>query len=182
MRIAGLLPIVTWLLAAGCVRLPQGPNVMVLPGTGKSFDQFTMDDAVCRRWAEQRIGESPTHTADTTAATGAAIGTVVGAAGGAAIGAAAGNPAMGAAAGAGAGLLGGSLAGATDAETARWTMQRRYDFAYMQCMYARGNQIPVPRGSWPTSAPPAGSVPTSNPPPDVPPPPPGSPPAPPPGM
>ena len=90
MRIAGLLPIVTWLLAAGCVRLPQGPNVMVLPGTGKSFDQFTMDDAVCRRWAEQRIGESPTHTADTTAATGAAIGTVVGAAGGAAIGAAAG--------------------------------------------------------------------------------------------
>jgi hypothetical protein len=53
------------------------------------------------------------------------------------------------------------------------TAQQRYDFAYQQCMYARGHQIPAARGS---AARPAGTTaaPTS-----PPPPPPGSPPAPP---
>jgi hypothetical protein len=38
--------------------------------------------------------------------------------------------------------------------------QRRYDMAYMQCMYAKGHQVPVPGGrpgynsSAPTSPPP----------------------------
>jgi hypothetical protein len=53
------------------------------------------------------------------------------------------------------------------------TIQQRYDFAYQQCMYARGHQIPAARGS---AARPAGTTaaPTS-----PPPPPPGSPPSPP---
>jgi len=40
---------------------------------------------------------------------------------------------------------------ATDAET---TKQWRYDMTYLQCMYAKGNQIPVPSGMFaPTTAP-----------------------------
>ena len=183
MRNSWLLPIVAGLSLAGCMRLPAGPNVMVLPGAGKDFDQFNADDFLCRRWAAQRIGQTATRAANDTAVTGAAVGTALGAAAGAAIGAASGNPAAGAAVGAGAGLVGGGLVGASEAESVHWTMQRRYDVAYMQCMYAKGNQIPVPRGSRPMSAWPAPPpAPRRSAPERVPPPPPGPPPAPPPGQ
>ena len=133
----------------GCMQVPNGPNVMVLPGAGKSFDQFNYDDAVCRDWASRQVGVRASRAANDTAVGTAAAGTVLGAATGAAIGAASGNPATGAAVGAGAGLLGGTLVGASNAEAAHATVQHRYDVAYMQCMYAKGNQIPVPRGSRP---------------------------------
>lgn len=175
-----LLLIVGGSLFAGCVHVPAGPNVMVLPGAGKDFDQFSVDDAVCRDWAARQIGVRASRAANDTAVATAAAGTVLGAATGAAIGAASGNPATGAAVGAGAGLLGGSLVGASSAEEVHWTMQRRYDVAYVQCMYAKGNQVPVPRGSRARSGygpppPPRGRG-TS-----IPPPPPGAPPSPPPG-
>jgi hypothetical protein len=142
-----LVPIVTGLLLAGCVRVPTGPNVMVLPGRAKSFDEFRADDWSCREFAGYQTGTTPNNAGAASAASGAAIGTVVGAATGAAIGAASGNPATGAAVGAGAGLLGGSILGADSAERSQYAVQHRYDVAYMQCMYAKGNQIPVPRGS-----------------------------------
>jgi hypothetical protein len=69
----------------GCASTPTGPSVMVLPGAGKTMDQFQADDARCRQIATSELQrERP--------------GTV---------------PA-----------------------------QQRYDMAYMQCMYAAGNQIP----------------------------------------
>jgi hypothetical protein len=37
------------LLPAGCATVPTGPSVMVLPGSGKNFEQFQADDGVCRR-------------------------------------------------------------------------------------------------------------------------------------
>jgi len=61
---------------------------------------------------------------------------------GAAIGAASGNPGTGAAIGAGTGLLGGTAVGAGSGQAYGWEAQRRYDIAYQQCMYAKGNQIP----------------------------------------
>jgi hypothetical protein len=180
MRRALAAPLVAGVLLAGCVTVPSGPSVMVLPGTGKSFEQFQTDDLVCRQWAAQRTGITPGQASAGSAASGAIVGTVVGAAAGAAIGAAAGNPAMGAAVGAGTGLLGGSVAGAGAAESSGYVTQRRYDMTYMQCMYARGNQIPVSRGS--ELARPAPPPPPPPPlPPDVPPPPAGPPPPPPPG-
>jgi hypothetical protein len=136
-------------LLAGCATVPSGPSVMVLPGTGKSFELFQADDGVCRQWAAQQIGITPGRASAGAAATGAAVGTVVGAAAGAALGAAAGSPATGAAAGAGVGLLGGTVAGASRAESTGYAAQRRYDITYMQCMYAKGHQIPVARGSQP---------------------------------
>jgi hypothetical protein len=165
------------LLLGGCATLPSGPNVMVLPGTGKTFEQFQTDDVVCRQWAAQHTGITPGQASAKSTAGGAAIGTVVGAAAGAAIGAAAGSPATGAAAGAGVGLLGGTAAGAGRAEGSSYDVQQRYDRAYMQCMYAKGNQIPV-AGGYSAPAPPPPPAPL---PPGVPLPPSGAPPSPPPG-
>ncbi len=171
------------LLLPACVKVPTGPNVMVLPGSGKDFEQFQGDDAVCRRWALQQCGATVKSSTNDSAVAGAAVGTVVGAASGAAIGAAAGNAGAGAAVGSGVGLVGGTAVGADRAQGEEWSMQQRYDIAYMQCMYAKGNQIPIPKGSQLTHVPAAPSA--SPPPPDaprrVPPPPAGSPPPPPPG-
>ena len=70
------------LVVAACASIPTGPNVLVLPGNGKSFEQFQTADAVCRQWSAQQTGTS---------------------------------------------------------------VQVHYDIAYAQCMYAKGNQIPVAR-------------------------------------
>ena len=90
-------------LLGGCASTPDGPSVLVLPGSGKSLDVFRADDAECRRYAGT---QAPGGT------------------------------------------------------------QQRYDFAYQQCMYARGHQIPVARGSVPrqsgtTAAPSAPPAPSS---------------------
>src|SRR5262245_48569277 len=101
------------LLMFGCATFPSGPSAMVLPGDGKSFDQFQVDDAACRGWAATQTGADPQRAYEHNTVGGAALGTVLGAALGAAIGAAAGNPAAGAAVGAGAGLVGGTAVGAS---------------------------------------------------------------------
>ncbi|HMH18139.1 MAG TPA: hypothetical protein VK572_08330 [Burkholderiales bacterium] len=166
-RFSLLLPGV--LLLGACVSMPSGPSVMVLPGSGKSFDQFRYDDADCRQFANVQVGgASASDAAADSFAKSAAVGTVVGAAAGAALGGR-----SGAAVGAGGGLLLGSAAGAGAADTSSYGLQRRYDYAYIQCMYAKGHKVPVSGRL--TSSPPAG--PSYAPPP---PPPPGPPPPPPP--
>ena len=184
--------VVAGVLVTGCASVPAGPSVMVLPGTGKNFDQFQIDDASCRQWALQQTGTTSGRASTESTVAGGAIGTLLGAAAGAAIGAAAGSPGTGAAVGAGVGLLGGTATGASAGSTAYVSVQRRYDAAYMQCMYAKGHQIPVARGSAPaysqsgTVSPPAVKPPPPPPPPpppaSTPPPPPGPPPPPPPGV
>ena len=49
---------------------------------------------------------------------------------------------QGAAIGAGTGLIFGSAAGSNSAGYSSYELQRQYDVAYLQCMYARGNQVP----------------------------------------
>ena len=183
---------VTAVLLTGCASLPSGPSVMVLPGTGKSFEQFQTDDAACRQWAAHGVGGSPGDAATKSTVSGAAIGTAIGAAAGAAVGAAAGSPGVGAAVGAGTGLLFGSAGGASAGYGYASEAQRRYDIAYQQCMYAKGNQVPVvmrrpaarARYVPPPPPPPPASAPSAASPasPAVPPPPPGAPPPPPPGV
>lgn len=140
------------LLLGACVSMPKGPSVMVLPGTAKSFDQFRYDDLECRNFADVQIGgTSPSNLAADSAARSAVVGTAIGAAAGAALGGR-----SGAAAGAGGGLLLGSAAGAGAGETSAYGLQRRYDYAYIQCMYAKGHKVPVSGRltSAPESAPP----------------------------
>ena len=88
MRNVWLRLVVAGACIAGCVRIPQGPSVMVLPGSDKSLEQFQADDASCRGWAAQQS--------------------------------------------------------ATSDRSARDSAQPRYDIAYMQCMYAQGNKVPIP--------------------------------------
>jgi hypothetical protein len=127
----------------GCATMPTGPTVAVLPAPGKPFDVFMADDGLCRQWAQQQIGgASPSQTANQNLATGAVVGTAVGAGLGALIGSASGQAGAGAAIGAGAGLLGGAAVASGPAYGSEYQLQRRYDIAYQQCMYAKGNQIP----------------------------------------
>jgi len=168
------------LLAAGCVTVPTGPSVMVLPGSRKSFDEFRYDDQVCREYGFQSAGVTTQQAATDAGVASAAIGTGLGAAAGAAIGAATGDAGAGAAIGAGTGLLVGSAVGTDQAAYAGASAQERFDAGYMQCMYAKGNQIPVAGSAVESYTPqppaPARAVRPSN----IPPPPPGPPPAPPP--
>jgi|LNFM01.1.fsa_nt_gb hypothetical protein len=142
---ASLALIIVAVSAAGCASIPNGPDVMALPGTGMSFEQFRADDYECQSYARQATGLPPTQQAATdSAVNSAAIGTAVGAAAGALIGAASGNAGAGAAIGAGGGLVLGSAAGTDAYGGTAYNVQERYDNAYVQCMYAKGHQVPVP--------------------------------------
>lgn len=140
MRISGMF-IVLLVALAGCVHRPVGPSVVVMPGPGKPFDRFVREDTLCRNYAAQQAGLTPAQATEQSTVTGAVLGTALGAAAGAALGAAAGHPGTGAAVGAGAGLLMGTATGASAGQGTAWTLQRRYDVAYQQCMYAHGNQV-----------------------------------------
>ena len=128
------------MLLAACVTTPPtSPSVTVLPGTSKNFDQFRFDDGECRQYAYyQSGGPSGEDAMANSAVSSAAVGTLVGAAAGALIG---GNR-SGAAVGAGTGLIVGSSYGASASGATWYELQRRYDTAYVQCMYAKGHQVP----------------------------------------
>ena len=166
--IIGLSVLTTALLLTACVSLPTGPSVMVLPGNGKSFDQFRYDDGECRQFAHNQIGGSAGQYANTSGVNSAVVGTAVGAVAGAAIGGR-----QGAAVGAGTGLIFGSASGTGAAQSSAYGSQRQYDNAYVQCMYAKGHSVPVQgnitRQQQPASAPPS---PYPRPPQGTPPPPP----------
>jgi hypothetical protein len=178
MKIIFIVPALTsLLLIGGCVSTPVGPSVMALPGTGKNFDQFRIDDAECRQYALSQVGGATADQAATDAGIrSVTVGTVVGAVAGAAIGGH-----EGAGVGAGTGLLVGSMAGAGAAQGSAYGTQRHYDNAYIQCMYAKGEQVPV-SGAMSRSRQHAPSAVQPYPPGSyIPPPPPGNPPPPPPG-
>jgi hypothetical protein len=163
----------TFLVIAGCVSMPNGPSVMVLPGTGISFDQFRNDDAFCQQYAAFQVGGiTPNQAAVNSGTTSAVVGTALGAAAGAAIGGG-----RGAAVGAGTGLVGGSIVGTGAASGSMYEVQQRFDVAYIQCMYAKGHQVPV-SGQFSGAIQQQPMVPTTNiplPPPGTPPPPPSNP-------
>ena len=80
----------------------------------------------------------------------------------------------------------GGAIGASRADAYGGSVQRRYDMSYTQCMYAKGNQVPMARGSrvqppaYSASPPPPPPPPPAAVAPSAPPPPPGPPPPPPP--
>jgi hypothetical protein len=136
-----LLPLAAALVLSGCVTVPTGPAVMVLPGPQKTFDQFQIDSNACQQFAHSVV--APAGEAAMNNAAGAAVAaTAIGAAAGAIIGSATGQAGQGAAIGAGTGLLFGSAASNNVGYASSYDLQRRYDVAYVQCMYARGNQVP----------------------------------------
>jgi hypothetical protein len=125
-------------LVACTPTLPAGPSVAVMPGKGKSFESFQDDNAICMNFARAQIGVDPQQNANSNAVAGAVTGTALGAAAGAALG----DTSRAAGIGAGAGLLMGSAIGNNNAVRSSAQLQHRYDLAYEQCMYAKGNQLP----------------------------------------
>ena len=127
------------LVLAGCASTPSGPGVMVLPGTGKSFEHFRFDDHECRQYASLQVnGETPNSVSMDAGARSAAAGAVIGGLAGAALG---GNG-NALAAGAALGGAGGALVGTGTGGQSSRSLQYRYDAGYQQCMYAKGHKIP----------------------------------------
>ncbi|MCB1908966.1 MAG: hypothetical protein KDH15_16490 [Rhodocyclaceae bacterium] len=153
-------------LLSACTNIPAGPSVLVLPGTGKSFQQFRSDEQLCRRYASDLLGgKTPDGAAVDAGIRSAAVGAVLGAA----VGAAA-DGGHGAATGAGVGLAAGGLIGTGTGSASGYGTQNRYDNAFIQCMYASGHRVPVsgamtglPRSGsqryYPPPPPPPGSAP-----------------------
>jgi uncharacterized protein YcfJ len=179
---------------AACVTVPpQGPTYAALPGAGKTYQDFAMDDARCRQIASMQAG-SAADNANNSAVASAVVGTVIGAA----VGLAVGDSGSAAGIGAGMGLLAGSAAGAGASQSSYQLTQQRYDAIYSQCMYAAGNRValtgqfgrayrqapppgyaqpfapvpPPPAATNATNAPPGYEPSASIPPPNAPPPPP----------
>ena len=124
---------------SACVVIPTQPTVAVMPAPYKPFDVFRSDDQTCRSFAQQQLGGQTAGGAlNDGTATGAATGAALGAASGALIG----QSGSAAGVGAGVGLLVGAAAGSDYGGQSAYGLQRHYDIAYQQCMYAKGNQIP----------------------------------------
>jgi hypothetical protein len=142
-RAISALGVVSVLALSACaVAPPQGPSVMALPAQGKPFEAFQQDDAVCRGFATQQTGGASAAQAANNSAVGSAVlGTALGAGVGAALGSVGGAVGAGAAIGGATGLLAGSAIGANNAAAAGGNVQARYDTAYTQCMYSKGNTV-----------------------------------------
>jgi len=137
----------------GCAYAPTGPTVMVLPGSQKTPDQFQADYAACQQEVQALLAPS-VDAANNQAASNVVIGTVIGAAAGALLGQGSYNPGAAAAWGAGTGLLIGSAGAGGYSQVSSYSLQQRFNFAFLQCMYQRGNQVPGYRRQAPVVAPP----------------------------
>ncbi|MCD0492963.1 glycine zipper family protein [Chromobacterium violaceum] len=100
-------------LLAACATLPTGPTVAVMPAQGKPFDVFAQEEQQCRAYAAGSIGGDSNQAANASLAGNMALGTVAGAA-----------------------------AGGSSGAYAGYDSQTRYNISYLQCMYAKGNQLP----------------------------------------
>jgi uncharacterized protein YcfJ len=135
-RVLSAALVVPLLLLDGCAQTPMGPTVAVMPAPGKPFDVFASDQAICKQFADSQVAGGAQAANNQQVGT-AVLGTILGAGLGAAIGGG-----RGAAIGAASGALGGTAVGAGPASQANLSLQQRYDIAYAQCMYTRGNQVP----------------------------------------
>jgi uncharacterized protein YcfJ len=130
------LAVAAVLMLAGCVTPPMGPTVAVMPGPNKPFAVFEGDQAECKQFASNQVAGGAEQANNQQVGT-ALLGTALGAGLGAAVGGG-----RGAAVGAGTGAIVGSGIAADQGQYAQMSLQQRYDLAYQQCMYAKGNQVP----------------------------------------
>jgi hypothetical protein len=122
--------------------------VRVMPGPNKPFEVFAQEQTDCQHYANDQVAggaQAANNQAFRAAAVGAVLGLGVGAATGSSRA-----PAVGAASG---GAVGAAV-GADQSSYAGYSLQRRYDIAYSQCMYAKGNQFPGMTAAAPLPPPP----------------------------
>jgi outer membrane lipoprotein SlyB len=126
----------TLVALSGCAMRPMGPTVAVMPAPNKPFEAFQDDVALCKQFAAQQVSGQAKAANDQALGAGV-LGTALGAGLGAAVGGG-----RGAAVGAATGAIAGGVTGAGNSQEAQLSIQQRYDIAYSQCMYSRGNQVP----------------------------------------
>ena len=151
---AFLIPV---LLLNACASEPMGPTLAVMPAPGKPFDVFQGDQTLCKQFAASEV-QGGAQQANNKQVGTAVLGTLLGAGLGAAIGGG-----RGAAIGAGAGAVGGTAIGSAPVGREQYSLQQRYDLAYGQCMYARGNQVPGFQPALATGYTPSGYAPQGGP-------------------
>jgi outer membrane lipoprotein SlyB len=138
-------------LLAGCAMQPVGPTVRVFPAPYKPFEVFQQDQYECGQYASSQVA-GMADRANNRALGTAAIGTALGLA----LGAATGDGHAATFGGVAGAAVGGTIA-ADQSERAGFSLQRRYDIAFAQCMYSRGNQVPgFQRSAAPPPPPPDG--------------------------
>jgi uncharacterized protein YcfJ len=135
MKVRAALAVIQLALSA-CATSPLGPTVQVMPAPGKPLPVFQDDDVVCRNFANQQTSGSA-EQANANVIGSAVVGTLLGTALGAAIGGG-----RGAGIGAASGTVIGTGVGANGSAWSQMSIQQRFNIAYMQCMYSRGNQVP----------------------------------------
>jgi uncharacterized protein YcfJ len=110
-----------------------------MPAPGKPFDVFQQDDKECRAYAQGSLDKTADEAATLSTAKTAVVGAALGALAGAVAG---GGSHKSAGTGAAVGMVGGAAVGASQGNDTAKEIQRRYDIAYQQCMYSKGNQVP----------------------------------------
>jgi len=129
------------LALSGCAQTPFGPTVQVMPGPGKSFEAFQVDQAGCKSYAADQV-KGQADASNQRAVGVAVLTTVLGAGLGAATGDIGGYAGGGAAIGAAAGSGLGASIGAQQSTIDQYNIQQQYDAAFSQCMYSKGDQVP----------------------------------------
>ena len=136
------------LLLTGCATNPTGPMVRVMPAPNKPFEVFAQEQTDCEHYASDQVvggAQAANNRALGATALGAVLGLGIGAATGSGRAAT-----VGAATGGAIGVA----AGANQSSYAGYGVQRRYDIAYSQCMYAKGNYVPGMMAAAPPPSPP----------------------------
>ena len=134
--VKGVSSVAALAMLAGCAMQPVGPTISVYPAPYKPFDVFLADQDECQDYAASRVAGGA-EAANTRALGAAAVGTVLGLA----VGAATGDGRAATVGAVGGGAVGATV-GAGQSDDANFGLQRRYDIAFAQCMYAKGNQVP----------------------------------------
>ena len=136
------------LLTAGCTTTPTGPMVRVMPAPNKPFEVFAQEQTDCEHYASDQVAGGA-QAANNRALGATALGAVLGLGVGAATGSG-----RAATVGAATGGAIGAAVGAKQSTYAGYSLQRRYDIAYSQCMYAKGNFVPGMMAAAPPPPPP----------------------------
>jgi hypothetical protein len=136
------------LLTAGCATTPTGPMVRVMPAPSKPFEVFAQEQTDCEHYASDQVAGGA-QAANNRALGATALGAVLGLSVGAATGSG-----RGATVGAVTGGTIGAAVGANQSSYAGYSLQRRYDIAYSQCMFAKGNFVPGIMAAAPPPPPP----------------------------
>lgn len=136
------------LLLTGCATTPTGPMVRVMPAPNKPFEVFAQEQTDCEHYASDQVAGGA-QAANNRALGATALGAVLGLGVGAATGSG-----RAATVGAATGGAIGAAVGANQSSYAGYSLQRRYDIAYSQCMYAKGNYVPGMMAAAPPPPPP----------------------------